>query len=125
MRRPFWEIAAFALPLLLGLVLCAVDVVRPFGPGTVGLERSRYVPGPFVVRVESLRDGTPATRAGIRAGNELRVDEPRPAFALLTVKAGQTIGVVPAVAARRSRCAPTRLRTRSFPSSGSRSASCS
>ncbi|MDQ6941350.1 MAG: hypothetical protein M3169_02410 [Candidatus Eremiobacteraeota bacterium] len=96
MRRPFWEIAAFALPLLLGLVLCAVDVVRPFGPGTVGLERSRYVPGPFVVRVESLRDGTPATRAGIRAGDELRVGAPRPAFALRTVKAGQTIGVVAA-----------------------------
>ncbi len=96
MRRPFWEIAAFALPLLLGLVLCAVDVMRPFGPGTVGLERSRYVPGPFAVRVESVTGGTPAARAAIRAGDELRVDAPRPAFVLRTVKADQTIAVVPA-----------------------------
>ena len=92
-RTPVWEIAAFALPLLLGLVLCAVDVARPFGPGTVGLERSRYVPGPFALRVESVADGTPAARAGIRAGDVLRVDERRPAFVLRTVKAGQTIHV--------------------------------
>jgi hypothetical protein len=96
-RAPVWEIAAFALPLLLGLVLCALDVVRPFGPGTVGLERSRYVPGPFVLRVESVAGRTPAARAGIRAGAVLRVDEPRPAFALRTVKAGQTIHVTDAV----------------------------
>ena len=94
MKRTFgWEIVAFALPVLVGLVLCAVDVMRPFGPGTVGLERSRYVPGPFALRVETVTPGTPAARNGIREGDVLRVDAPRPAFALRTVKAGQTLTV--------------------------------
>ncbi len=94
MKRGFgWDIVAFALPILVGLVLCAVDVMRPFGPGTVGLERSRYVPGPFALRVEKLNAGSPAALAGIQAGDVLRIDAPHPAFALRTVKAGQTLSV--------------------------------
>ena len=96
MKRTFpWALVAFAVPILVGLVLCAVDVMHPFAPGTVGLEGSRYVPGRFAVRVESLKPGTPAAREGIHAGDVLRVDEPHPAFALRIVKAGQTLDVTP------------------------------
>lgn len=94
MKRTFsWELIAFGLPILVGLVLCAVDVVRPFHPGSVGLEASRYVPGPFALNVDRLNDGTPAALAGIRTGDVLRVLEPRAAFALRAVKDGQTVHV--------------------------------
>ena len=93
-QRTFgWEIVAFALPILVGLVLCAVDVMRPFGPGTVGLERSRYVPGPFALRVEKVKYESPAARTGVQPGDVLRVDAPHPAFALRTVKVGETLTV--------------------------------
>jgi len=93
-KRTFsWELVAFGLPILVGLVLCAVDVVRPFHPGSVGLEASYFVPGPFAVRVDRVSAGTPAALAGIRSGDELRVLDPRPAYVLRTVKDGQTVHV--------------------------------
>lgn len=93
-RSISWDVSIFALPLLCALALCVVDIVRPFAPGTVGLERVRPVPGPFAVHVDAAPTG-PARRALVHAGDVLRVNERWPAFALKTVKTGETLHVSP------------------------------